>query len=88
MRLVPAFIVCPAGLLGKNTANIINAFPDHVWAISFVEKIGLRAPGNYSGPFLSYNFSICLCENPKILISMSSGFGDMSPAPQTNYFYF
>ena len=30
----------------------------------FMEKIGLKALGNYSAPFGSYNFSICL-ENPK-----------------------
>ena len=30
--------------------------------------IGLKAPGNCSGPFWTYNLSICLWENPKTLI--------------------
>ena len=39
-----------------------------------MEKIGLKAPGNGSASFWSYNFSICLCERPKPNISRISGF--------------
>ena len=35
----------------------------------------------------TYNFSICLCERPKLLISMISGILDVSLAPQTIYFH-
>ena len=41
---------------------------------------GLRAPGNYSGPF-----SNCVWERQKLFIFMMSGLWDMSPAPQTIY---
>ena len=54
----------------------------------FMAKIGLKAPGNYSGPFLTYKFSICLWENPKLVLSIISGFWDVSPSPKTNYFIF
>ena len=51
----------------------------------FMEIIGLKAPGNYSGPFWSSNFSILILENLRDLISMISGFLNASPAPKTNY---
>ena len=41
---------------------------------STMEKIGVKAPGNYSRPFWTYNCSICLWEKPTLLISMISGF--------------
>ena len=60
----------------------------HCWAIyKFIEIISLKAPENCSDSFWAYNFSICLWENPKLLISMISGFGDVSLAPKTNCFY-
>ena len=52
-----------------------------------MEIICLKALGNYYGPFWSYNFSICLWDNLKLLISMISGVLNVSPAPNTNYFY-
>ena len=52
-----------------------------------MEIIGLKAPGNYSGSFWSYNFSICLWESPKTLISMISGLLDVSLSPNTNIIY-
>ena len=39
-----------------------------------MERLGLKAPWNYSVPFWSYNFSICLWENQKTFISMISDF--------------
>ena len=53
-----------------------------------IEKICFKAPGNYSASFWSYDFSICLWENPETLISMISGFSDVSPAPKTSYCIF
>ena len=52
-----------------------------------MQKIGLNNAGNYSGPFWTYNFSICLLENPGNLISMNSGFSDVSPSPKANIIY-
>ena len=53
----------------------------------FTEKIYLKAPGSYPGPFWSYNFSICLSENPKAFISMMSGLFDVSLSFKTNIIY-
>ena len=53
----------------------------------FTEIISLKAPGNYSAPFWSTRLSICSWENPKALISMLSGFLNVSPGPKTNYVY-
>ena len=53
----------------------------------FIEIINLKAPWNYSASFGTNNNLICLWENPKTLISMISGFWDVSPAPKTNYFH-
>ena len=53
----------------------------------FMERIGLKAPQYHSGPFWSYNFSICLWERPKLLMAMISGCWDVSPSPETNYDY-
>ena len=50
-------------------------------------KMCLKAPLYYSAPFRSYNFSICLWENPKTLIVIISELWDVSLAPQTNYCY-
>ena len=62
--------------IGKNGANTFKWFVGFVrlflWQI--IEKICLKAPGNYSASFWSYYFSICLCERPKLHISMNSGF--------------
>ena len=52
-----------------------------------MEIIGLEGPGNDSASIWSYNFSICLQENLKLIISMISGFLDVSLSPTTNYFY-
>ena len=48
-----------------------------------LEKIGLKALGNYSASYWSYNFSICLWERPKLPMSMISGFFDVSLSPNT-----
>ena len=51
-----------------------------VWSFSgnlygrFMEKIGLKAPGNYSASSWTNNFSILLLENPQSPIFMISGF--------------
>ena len=50
--------------------------------------IGLEAPGNQSDPFLSYNFSICLWENPETLISMNLGLLNVSRTPNPTQFIF
>ena len=49
-----------------------------------VSIIGLKAPGDYYASIWSDNFSMCLWENLKFLISMISGLVDMSPSPNTN----
>ena len=54
---------------------------------TFLEIIGLKAPGNYSASIWSYSFSICLWERLKTFISMISGFSDVSPSPGINYFH-
>ena len=48
----------------------------------FMKKMCSKAPGNYSAPYWSYNFSICSWENLNLLISMISGFWDVSPSPK------
>ena len=53
----------------------------------FMEKICLKAPGNYSAPIWSYKCSICLWEKPETLMSMISGFSNVSPGAKTNYFH-
>ena len=58
----------------------------HVYG-NFLEIIWPEAPGNYSGPFWFNSFSICLWEKLKTLISMLSGFSDVSMNHQTIYFY-
>ena len=40
----------------------------------FMEKMGLKAPGNYSASFWISNFSILLLENHQTSIFMISGF--------------
>ena len=62
------------------------AFLSHVYG-KFMEIISLKAPGNYFASIWINNFSICLWENPKTLMSMISGFPDVSPSPKTNYVY-
>ena len=59
----------------------------HVYG-KFVEKICLKAPYYYFAPIWTYNFSICLWENLKLLSSMISEFGDVSLSPKTIYFIF
>ena len=49
-------------------------------------KICLKAPQDYSASIRTYNFQICLWENPKTLIRMIPGLLDVSTTPQTNYF--
>ena len=58
----------------------------HCDMVNLMEKIGLKAPGNYVGWFWFNNFLICLFENPKTFISMISGFGDVCPALRTNFY--
>ena len=53
-----------------------------------IEIIRLKTPGNYSVSTWINNFSICLCENPKPLISMISGFPSPPFPPQTCCSYF
>ena len=50
--------------------------------------IGLTSPGNYSGPFWTYNFSTCLWERQKLPIRMIPGFSDVSQSPKTNMINF
>ena len=47
----------------------------HVYDI-FIKIIGLKVPGNYSAPFWSHNFSICLLKSLQIPNSMIFGFLD------------
>ena len=72
-----------------SVSKIINGFLQLLSNFSgkFMEIISSKALGNYSASIRSYNFSNCLPENPKTLISMISGFFDVSFLPQTNYVY-
>ena len=73
----------------RNHDKMIGIVSAICWVILIVvmEVIGLTAPGDYSGPFWSCNFPIRLWEKPKLLISIISGFGDVSPSPKTNTMY-
>ena len=53
----------------------------------FMEIISLKAPGNYSGSIWTDNFSFCLWQNLKIIISMVSRLSNASPSPKTNIIY-
>ena len=58
----------------------VGHFVNHFYC-NFQERyVGQKALGNYSGPIWSNNFSICLWENLKLLISMISGILDV-PGP-------
>lgn len=54
---------------------------------SICENSILKSAGNYSAPIWNCNFSICLWDNPKTLISMMSGLLNMSPSPKANITY-
>ena len=64
---------CPQTHCGKDGKNKLMHFPANFYC-KFMEKIGLKAPGSYSGPFRSYSSSILLLENAQISIFMISGF--------------
>ena len=70
----------------KNDEYICWRFSGHFYC-KLMEIISSKAPGNYSAPFWSYIFSICLWKNQKTIISMISGISDVSPSPQTNIIY-
>ena len=72
-------------IIGKLTA-FARPFLGNCYG-EFIELIHLKAPGNYSASIWTYNFLNCLWENPKTLISMISGFSDVSLTPKTNYLY-
>ena len=79
---LPRITSVPQEKCGKHNLCIGN------FNCNFIEMIGLKAPGNYPGPFWSNRFSICLWENLKNLSSMISGFLNVSLSPKTNYFIF
>ena len=62
--------------IGENKANTNNVFfiDFRSFYVKFVERIGLKSPGSYSGPFWFYNFSILSLEDPQTSMSMMSGF--------------
>ena len=72
-------------IIGKILERL-RSFLGHFYG-NFMEIICLKAPGSYSVPLWSYNFSLCLWERRKTIIFMISGLSDVSLAPQTNYFY-
>ena len=47
---------------------------------------GLKSSENYSASVWCNKFPICLLENPQTRISMISGFLDVSPSPQNQYY--
>ena len=57
----------------------------HVYGI-FLEKICLKAPGNYSAPIWSYTFPICLWEHPKTLHVHDFGTLGRVPGSQNQLF--
>ena len=72
--------------IGKSRENHRNNYWNlfgHLYGF-FIIIIGLKVPGNYSAPFWSYHFSICLWEAQ---FSRISGFSNVSPSPKTNLFY-
>ena len=66
---------------GKNTECMFGSCLGHLYC-KFMEIIGLKALGNYFAAIWFNRFSICSWENTKTLISMISGFSDVSPAHQ------
>ena len=68
---------------------LFKAFVGNCWHFycHFVEIIDSKAPGNYFASIWTYNFLICLWEGLKLLISMTSTFLDVSPAPKSNIIY-
>ena len=84
-------VLCVWGLQGKKLQKQfmhLLSFLGH-FCCTFMEIIGLKSPGNYSGPFWSYNFSICLWDNPQIFISMIlvGTCVNLFPSPKTNLIY-
>ena len=65
---------------------MIKAFLNHLYG-KMMLNICLKAPVSYSASFGSYNFSICLWENPHPLISTISRFLNVPLRPQTNIIY-
>ena len=57
--------------MGKNLGDLFLRLLGHFYN-KFMEILGLRAPGNHSASIWFTNFSICLWENLKTLISMIS----------------
>ena len=64
----------PWKFMGK-TLEHCRPFLNHLGA-KFMEKMGLKALGNYSASIRSNNFSILSCEGPKPIMFMISGFLD------------
>ena len=57
--------------------ELVRPILGNFWS-ELMEIIRLKALGNYSASFWSYNISICLWERPKLLSSMISGFPNVS----------
>ena len=68
--------------------NMENVRPclGHLYC-KFNGKDMVKSSMTYSGPFWSYNVSICLWEKTKLLISMIPGFLNVSLRPKTNIIY-
>ena len=60
----------------------VSAFFGLFCIVNLWKKIGLKALGNYSGPFFSYSFSICLGENQKPSFLWFRDFGMCPGAPK------
>ena len=78
----------PGQLTGENQGTNIRRFVLYFLFFdgNFMERIGLKAPYN-SASFWSYSSSICLWERPSLLISMISGFLNVSLSPKAIHFY-
>ena len=53
-----------------------------------IEKLGLKAQGNYAGPFWSSNFLACLWESSKNLNLYDFGIVGRVLEPQNQYYVF
>ena len=76
-------------ILSGNHRNIIGNSSVIVGSFygKFMEIISLKSPGNYSASIWINIFSICLGESLKTIISMISGFWDVSLSSKANIIY-
>ena len=71
-------------IIGNSLGDLLAVCLGHFYG-QYVSIIGLKAPGNYSASIWINKILICFLENPKLPISMISGFLNPSPSAKTIY---